>query len=346
VSRGADNPNTEARFALRVSIALAIATLFAAAWWLSSVFILLFGSVILAVALDAGASRLAQVTPLSERWSLVAVVVLIVATLALLFWLLGAQVATQFATLRTTLPQAAATAREWLNGSSVGLTLLDLYESAKDGDVPWSRVAVFTTAAVGGIVNAVLILVLGLYLAAAPRMYYRGFLKLVPEGFRPQVDGAMLAAGRGLRRWLFGQFLSMLAVGVLTALGLFALGMPLALSLGLIAGLLAFVPFFGPIASGILAVVLAFTQGPEQALYVAILCIGIQQVEGFVLMPLIQRWTVSLPPALGMLAVVVFGLLFGLPGAVFATPLMVVLMILVQKLYIENNGGKAAATSR
>lgn len=113
--------------------------------------------------------------------------------------------------------------------------------------------------------------------------------------------------------------------------------MPLALSIGLIAGLLDFIPFFGPIASGILAVILAFTQGPQQALYVAILCVGIQQLEGFVLVPLIQRWTVALPPALGMLAVVVFGLLFGLPGAVFATPLMVALMILVEKLYVENN---------
>jgi predicted PurR-regulated permease PerM len=337
VSGKADNPNVEARFALRVSIALAIATLFAAAWWLSGVFILLFGGVILAVALNAGASRLASVTPLSEQWSLAAVVVIIVATLALLFWLLGAQVATQFATLRTTLPQAAATAGEWLHGSSLGLVLLDLYESAKEADVPWSRVALFTTVAVGGIANAVLMLVLGLYLAADPRMYYRGLLQLVPNDFRPQVDAAMAAAGQGLRQWLFGQMLSMLAVGALTALGLYVLGMPLALSVGLIAGLLAFVPFFGPIASGILAVILAFTQGPQQALYVAILCIGIQQIEGFVLMPLIQRWTVALPPALGMVAVVVFGLLFGLPGAVFATPLMVVLMILVQKLYIEGN---------
>lgn len=117
--------------------------------------------------------------------------------------------------------------------------------------------------------------------------------------------------------------------------------MPLALSLGLIAGLFAFVPFFGPIASGILAVVLAFTQGPQQALYVGVLCFGIQQIESFVLMPLIQRRTVALPPALGLVSVVIFGLLFGVMGILFATPLMVVLMILVQKLYVENDGQPA-----
>jgi predicted PurR-regulated permease PerM len=327
----------EVRFATRVCIALAIAALFVAAWWLSGIFVLLFGGVILAVALHAGASRVARITPLSESWSLAAVVGVIVATLALLIWLLGGRVATQLSALRETLPQAAATAREWLHGSSLGLTFLDLYESAKDGGVPWSRVAVYTTAAIGGVANAVLMVVLGLYLAATPSMYYRGFLQLVPRGVRTRVDAAMRDAGSGLRRWLFGQMLSMLAVGTLTAVGLSILGMPLALSVGLIAGLLDFIPFFGPIASGILAVVLAFIQGPQQALYVAILCVGIQQLEGFVLIPIIQRWTVSLPPALGILAVVMFGLLFGLPGAVFATPLMVVFMILVQKLYVENN---------
>src|SRR5690242_9422596 len=122
----------EVRFATRVCIALAIAALFVAAWWLSGIFVLLFGGVILAVALHAGASRVARITPLSESWSLAAVVGVIVATLALLIWLLGGRVATQLSALRETLPQAAATAREWLHGSSLGLTFLDLYESAKD----------------------------------------------------------------------------------------------------------------------------------------------------------------------------------------------------------------------
>lgn len=101
------------------------------------------------------------------------------------------------------------------------------------------------------------------------------------------------------------------------------------------AGVLAFIPFFGPITSGLLAVFFAFIEGPREALYVALLCFAIQQVEGDVIMPLVQRWAVRLPPALGIAAAVVFGILFGLPGVLFATPLMVVVMVLVQKLYIE-----------
>jgi len=95
------------------------------------------------------------------------------------------------------------------------------------------------------------------------------------------------------------------------------------------------VPLLGPIAAGVLAVLFAFLHGPEQALYVAILCFAIQQVESYVLMPVLQRWAVSLPPMLGLVAVVVFGLLFGVAGIVFATPLIVVLMVLVRKLYVE-----------
>jgi predicted PurR-regulated permease PerM len=132
-----------------------------------------------------------------------------------------------------------------------------------------------------------------------------------------------------------GQGISMLFVGTSTALGLALLGIPLALTLGLVAGALAFIPFFGPIVSGLLAVSLAFMQGPEQALYVAGLCVLIQQIEGNVLMPLVQRWAVELPPVLGITAAVIFGLLFGLPGVVLASPLMVVAMVLVRKLYVE-----------
>lgn len=324
-------------FTRRVVIAISIVALFVIAWRLSDVFILLFGGLILATALRAGAARLARIAPIPEKFALAVVVVGMAVLLAVLFWLVGGRVATQFEELRTTLPRALETVSGWLHGSAFGMTLLDFYESAKEGGVPWSRVATFTTVAFGGMASAVLMVALGLYLAASPGMYYRGLLRLVPNQLRGRVGVAFSAAGQGLKQWLFGQMLSMTAIGTLTALGLYFLDMPLALSLGLIAGLLAFIPFFGPIVSGVLAVLLAFTQGPQQAMYVGILCIGIQQIEGFVLMPLIQRWTVSLPPALGLLSVLIFGLLFGLMGVVFATPLMVVLMILVQKLYIKSD---------
>ncbi len=111
--------------------------------------------------------------------------------------------------------------------------------------------------------------------------------------------------------------------------------MPLALSLATIAGLLEFVPFVGPILAAIPAILIAFTHDQATALYVALLYVAIQQLEGYVLMPLVQRWAVALPPALGALSVVVFAVLFGLPGVFFAVPLTIVAMVLVRELYLE-----------
>lgn len=138
----------------------------------------------------------------------------------------------------------------------------------------------------------------------------------------------------------------MIFVGLATGIGFALLGVPLALSLGLIAALLDFVPFFGPIVAGVLAVLFAFTEGPQTALYVAILMLAVQQVEGNLLMPLVQRWAVQLPAMLGLIAVVIFAGWFGIPGIVFATPLMVVLMVLVRKLYVEEYLEKGSGTER
>jgi predicted PurR-regulated permease PerM len=131
------------------------------------------------------------------------------------------------------------------------------------------------------------------------------------------------------------------AVGVFTYFGLLAIDVPFALSLATIAALLEFIPFVGPILSVVPALLIAFTEGPTTAVYVALLYLGVQQLEGSVLMPLVQRWAVALPPALGVLAVVIFGVLLGLPGAVFAVPMMVVTLALVRELYLEGRPSRS-----
>jgi predicted PurR-regulated permease PerM len=160
-------------------------------------------------------------------------------------------------------------------------------------------------------------------------------IRLLPVPARPRGAQALDACGFALSRWLMGQSVSMLFVGTATALGLWMLGVPLAFSLGVVTGLLAFIPYIGAIIGGVLAVLLAFMEGPQTALYVLILVFAIQQFEGNVLMPFIQRWAVDLPPVLGIAATVMFGMLFGLMGVLLATPAMVVLMVLVQRLYIK-----------
>jgi predicted PurR-regulated permease PerM len=152
---------------------------------------------------------------------------------------------------------------------------------------------------------------------------------------RANVDAALGSSARALRNWLGGQLVAMVVVGVVTGVGLALLDVPLALSLATIAALLEFIPFLGPIIAAIPAILIAFTVDPMTALYVLLLYVGVQQLEGYVLTPLVQRWAVELPPALGVLSVVVLGVLFGVPGALFAVPLTIVAIVLVRELCLD-----------
>jgi predicted PurR-regulated permease PerM len=304
------------------------------AWRLADLLVIVFGATVLAVALRLVTQQLERLG-VPQRWSLLLTVMLIVVALALGAWWLGAPLAEQLAKLRERLPAAGEAVLRWLHGHRVGQLVLDVWNDASGNGVPWSNVAGIATTTLGMLGDAALIVILGIYLAAAPATYRNGLVRLVPVPYRERVTSALQASGQALHHWLLGQALSMAFVGFSTALGLWLLGIPLALAIGLISGLIAFVPFFGAIAGGLLAVLLAFTEGPRAALHVALLCVAIQQIEGHVLMPLAQKWAVQLPPALAIAAAVVFGMLFGFVGVLFATPLMVVTVVMVQRLYVE-----------
>jgi predicted PurR-regulated permease PerM len=318
-----------------VVVIIVLGALVLLAWRLSDLLLLLFGAIIVAVVLRAFAAPLEKHLRLSPRLAVGAAVVVTLVASTLGSWLIGDRLIEQTGELRQRLPAALAALVAWARGHPAGVALLQVWDSVNAVDVPWSRLANAATQTLGAVGSIGLMAVVGVYLAADPVLYREGLVRLVPPGYRSAIDEAMLACGHALSRWLLGQGISMLFVGSATAIGLALLGMPMALAIGVIAGVLAFIPFFGPIVSGILAVLLAFMQGPAQALYVAGLCVAIQQIEGNILMPFVQRWAVELPPVLGITAAVIFGLLFGLPGVMLATPLMVVVMVLVQKLYVE-----------
>ena len=325
-----------AAFTYRVLIVVGVVALAVLAWQLGDVLMLVFGGIVLASALRALSDPLEHYTKLSPRLSLALVVIVLFVALAAAFWLIGEQLAVQLRELSQLLPGGMNDVREWLQRSPAGAWVVQMSDRGVDlarGSL--TGLARFASTTFGVIANSVLILFLALYFAADPELYRRGLVKLVPEAGRERVATALQATGEGLKGWLIGQLVAMVSVGVITGVGLWLLDVPLALSLGLIAGLLEFIPFLGPILSAIPALLVAFTQDGWTPLYVLLLYLAIQQVEGNVLMPVIQKWAVSLPPALGLLGVVIFGLLFGLLGVLFATPLMVVVMVFVQKLYVD-----------
>ena len=272
---------------------------------------------------------------LSSRWALIVVVVALIALITIVVWSTGDLVAGQLAELSKILPSGWGRFMEWLNRFPVLANALSDMNPLPDAGGALRGMAIFATTTVGLLGTTALIVFLALFLAAEPDLYRRGAVRLFPQAARPQIEAALMAAGDVLRRWLMGQGLSMLFVGVATWLGLWLLGIPSALPLGILAGLLDFIPFVGPIIAAVPGILVAFTQGPQEALYVGLMYLAVQQAEAHVVVPLAQRWAVALPPALGIIGVVAFGLIFGFVGVLFATPLMVVAMVLVQKLYIE-----------
>ena len=322
-------------YAVRVLIALALVAAALALWKSAQVLVITFGAVLFAIALRALADLLARHTPLPRQMSVPAAVLIVVIALGGGVWLVGDTLATQLAQLSRELPAAFAKLRDWLSRTDAGRAALGSLGSVDMESA--SKILGAAVGTLGAVGNALLILVLGIYLAADPGLYRRGLMQLVPDALRGRTAAALDDADRTLRRWLGGQVVAMVAVGLLTFVGLWALEVPLALSLATIAGLLEFIPFAGPILATVPALLIAFTMSPDVALYVAVLYFGVQQVEGYLLMPLVQRWAVSLPPALAVLAVVLFGVLLGIPGIIFAMPLAVVLMVLVRKFYLERS---------
>jgi predicted PurR-regulated permease PerM len=183
----------------------------------------------------------------------------------------------------------------------------------------------------------VIILFVGLYLALDPERYVRGFLLLISPAHRSQTRDILSKMAATMRQWLVGRILLMLLDAFLTGIGLWLLGVPLALTLGLIVGLLSFIPNLGPIVASIPAILIGLLQSPTQALYVAILYLAVQTLDGYVFTPIVQRHTVKLPPALTITSQLIMGVLLGGWGVLFATPLLATAIVLINQVYVRDS---------
>ena len=193
----------------------------------------------------------------------------------------------------------------------------------------------------GALGEVLLVVVVAMYLAADPELYKRGAVKLLPPEQHGRIVSALDATALALRLWFMGQLVSMAAVGIVSGVAFWIIGLPSPLALGIIAGVTNFIPFLGPVLGSIPAMIFAAGLSTEAILWTIAAVFAIQQLEGNVILPIVQRHAVSLPPALALVAVLVFGLLFGLLGLFLAVPLTVALMTLVRKLWIRETLGES-----
>jgi predicted PurR-regulated permease PerM len=175
-----------------------------------------------------------------------------------------------------------------------------------------------------------------IYIAIDPGTYRRGILHLVPHRARSKAREVLDATGVTLRRWLVAQFVGMVTVGAVTTGLLLLLDVRAAVALGIIAGILEFVPFFGPILSSLPAIAMGFLDGPEKALWVALAYLVIQQLEGNILIPLLMKEGLDLPPVLTIIGQSAMALAFGFVGLVIAMPLLGAVMVPIKLLYVQD----------
>ncbi|MEA2559124.1 MAG: hypothetical protein QOH06_628 [Acidobacteriota bacterium] len=286
--------------------------------------------------------------------------------------------------LRSTLPQAINRAEDWLNrraGGLLGQLMPEQQPAAQPAPTPEApeRAAKpdaqnqhddplagplsglpgslsgqldavgrylfsFLSSTVAVLSGLLLIIFMSIYIGSAPKLYHRGLLHLFPHRVRPRAEEVLTAVGITLRKWLMTQLVAMVVIGVVTTVALKLLGVKAALPLGIIAGLLEFIPMVGPLLSAIPAVAMGFVDSPQKAFFVVLAYVGIQFFENHLLIPILMREGVDLPPVMTLIGLAIMSVVFGFLGMLVAVPLLAAIMVAVKLLYVEDVVGDDVET--
>lgn len=326
--------------ARRAAIWIGMACLVGLVVLLANPLLVIFGGMVFAAMIDGGARLVERVLPIGRGWRVAIVLLFAAAFIAWVALFAGTQISQQAAELPATIQSQALRAIAWLESRGFAIDAKDvqgLAEKALGGVAEVTR-------AVGGLIGALttlfLIVVLGIYFAAEPRLYQRGFAWMLPMESRDHFQGTANLMGKALRRLLAGRLLGMVVEGLATWMLLEIYDVPMAALLGLLTGLLAFLPNIGAPISGALMVMVGFSGGTEMGLYCIFVYLVVQTVDGNIIVPMIAKKTVDLAPALVLGAQLIMGALFGILGLALADP-----MVAMIKVWLERSAerhGKAA----
>lgn len=338
-SRNESAKGVASRSLVKVSVLVVVAVLVIVAWLAFDFLLLLFAAILFGVLINGISGWISEKTPLSRNLSMGLFFVLFLTMVGLFGWLVAPSISDQIDALSESLPKAVERLRERADDSEWVSRLMAYQDSLKEAVSPGDGFSLVTSvlSSIGGALTSfVVAFAIGVCLALNPRVYVDGFVKLIPLGYRARVHEVLSESGSTLQSWLIAKLIEMLLIGVLTTLGLWLLGIELALVLGLIAGLLSFIPNIGPVIAVIPALLLGSLEGTRTMLYVAGLYAVVQALESYLFTPWMQNRIVSVPPALTISMQLLFGLLAGTLGLLLATPLGAVAMVMVRMLYVED----------
>ncbi len=298
-------------------------------------FLLLLAGALLAILWRGSTHWLNSRLRIPFKVALPVIVILHMGLLVLFFWLAAPNIAEQVAQIREQLPTLIAEAKDQLQRTALGKQILAGIEGHSLQDIGAQRIFNVFSGTLNVVVDVLLILVFALFLTADPQTYRRGILLLVPAKNHHRAEALLIQLDTTLFRWFIGKILDMFSIFVMTVLGLWLLDMPLIFTLAFIAFLFSFVPNVGPLISVVPAAAIALLQGPQQVLYVCLLYLGIQLFESYFVTPNVQKHASYVPPVLLLLVQFLLARFLGVLGLFLSTPLLVILMIVVRKLYIE-----------
>jgi predicted PurR-regulated permease PerM len=307
-------------------------------WALRGILLLGFTSVLIAVTLRAISDPLARRTKAPPWLALTVVILLTLLFIGGAIVLFGWRIADQYDAILAKARAGLADASALVNSHALGRNILQWMQGAKiDGATAMLTPAIGSVlGSVGqGLAYTAIVIASGIFLAIDPQRHLRGVLLVVPQAAKPRVEAFLARSASILRKWLVSRLIVMLSIGVLSSLGLWALGIDGAFTLGITGGLLTFIPLVGALMAAIPAILVALAQSPLSAVYVGLMYWAVHFIEGTFITPYVQDAEVDLPPVLTMYSTVVFTALFGASGIFLASPLALIVIVAVQVFYLK-----------
>jgi predicted PurR-regulated permease PerM len=251
-----------------------------------------------------------------------------------LLWFMGTKISVQISELSNTLPHTVSTAKAKMAETPLGQKILQNFQG-DDSHKLMDTAQTFFSTSFGVLGDMYIILLLGVFFTASPSLYKNGMLLLVPKPKKELGRHILNRISLSLKGWLKGMMVSMLLIFVLITVGLMLFGVPVAMVLGLITGLLELVPNIGSLIAMIPGVLLALTIGTNTAIMVAIFYIVCQTIVANIVTPIIQKRIINMPPAITLVSQLVMGAVSGALGIILAVPLLAIIMILLDELYVK-----------
>ncbi|WP_428627320.1 AI-2E family transporter [Sphingopyxis sp.] len=330
---------------LKASVWLGLALLIGACIVLVQPILLIFAAIVMASMLDGGTRLLGRVLPIARGWRLLIVCLTLLAFMIWTMMFAGSQIADQAATLQKVVMSQVERLAGWASDHGMGNLQLDTKTISDNFAGTFGRVTAAVGSVVGAFTSVVMILILGIFIAIEPRLYERGVAWMLPMKNREDFYITTARMGFTLRRLMAGRLLGMLVEGIGTWLACLAVGVPMAALMGLLTGLLAFIPNIGAIVSGALLILVGFSAGTDVGLWAIVIYFIVQTVDGYLIVPMVAKQTVDLAPALVLGAQILFGALLGIMGLFLADPIVAMIKVALEREAERNAAGVKRKTT-